>query len=170
MVTCLKAAAGRECKLILQPNQSLSWRYNYLFLIVFSVVSLVLALLFLLAGAWLILPFLLLEFIVISALIYCVCQQLNITEVISISDNRLLVEKGGRHCEQQWSFERSLLKLIYQYGESPLDPIHLSIAGNQGVISVGEFLNDDDRAELLSFLEASGLHAVAPGPLLIREF
>ena len=56
--------------IILRPNNSWSWRANVLFLSVLMGVSMSIAFGFLLAGAWVVLPFSLLEMAVVAYCIY----------------------------------------------------------------------------------------------------
>ena len=78
--------------IVLRPNNSWSWRANVLFLTAFMVLSLVISTGFLMAGAWVILPFSLLEIIIVGSCIYYSVNQCSRQEVITVTDHEVKIE------------------------------------------------------------------------------
>ena len=61
--------------LVLRPNNSLTWRLNLVLLLIIAAVSISIALSFLIAGAWVILPFSLAELVLLALCIRYVAKQ-----------------------------------------------------------------------------------------------
>ena len=81
-------------QIVVCPNMSGQWRTTKLFLLIVSSLALLIATAFALLGLWLILPFAGLEIIALVSLMYWVAHQCRRKQVITFTDNRVLVEKG----------------------------------------------------------------------------
>ena len=86
----------RATVLVLRPNNSLTWRLNLVLLLVIAAVSMAIALSFLIAGAWVILPFSVIELTLLALCIHYVAKQCARQEVITISEYEVVVEMGIR--------------------------------------------------------------------------
>ena len=71
--------------IVLRPNNSWSWRANVAFLSIFMGVSLTIAIGFLFAGAWVIMPYSILEITVVAACIHYCVKQCSRQEVITVT-------------------------------------------------------------------------------------
>lgn len=138
--------------IVLRPNHSWSWRANLLFLCIFLCVSLTIGFSFLLAGAWLVLPFSLLEFIVLAGSIYYCVRQCTRQEVITVSEHQVRIEQGMRRPSHQQTFQRVWSNFFVRTPSHPWDPVSLSIRSHGKELEIGSFLNRGDKHKLVCLL------------------
>lgn len=150
---------GRRFKLVLAPNSSLTWRQNLWVLASFVAVSLLVAVGMLLKGAWVILPFAGIELALLTFVLCNVQQRTRAREVIYIDERRIRIEKGLNTPQSCWSFCRPGVLIMVQPGGLVAAEQRICLCGDQGIIEVGEFLNPNDRARLVSDLAGCGLRA-----------
>ena len=127
--------------IILRPNSSWSWRANVLFLSIFMGVSLSIAFGFLLAGAWVVMPYSLLEIAVITYCIHYCVRQCSRQEVITISDHEVRIESGIQTPSRQQTFQRMWAKFFVQRPRRPWETLTLSIRSHGMEIEFGCFLS-----------------------------
>lgn len=139
--------------IILRPNHSWSWRANVLFLSMLMGVSLAIAVGFLLAGAWVILPFTVLELTVVALCIHYCVRQCARQEVITISDFEVTIEQGIRGPIQQQTFQRMWAKFFVERPRHPWYPVSLFIRSHGQELEIGSFLNSRDKQNLVSQLK-----------------
>ena len=137
---------------VLRPNNSLTWKLNLVLLLVVAGVSLSIALSFLIAGAWVILPFSLVELILLALCIHYVAKQCARQEVITISEYEVVVEMGIRKPTQKACFQRIWSKFFVRPGERAQDPQKVVIRSHGDELELGEFLNKEDKADLIKIL------------------
>ena len=94
MIVSEKIDANNSFQITLSPNNSLSWGGNLLFLFFVSFPILVIAITFAIAGAPIILPFAGLEILVVTIAIWYISKRNNRQEVIKLSFDKLIIEKG----------------------------------------------------------------------------
>ncbi len=138
--------------IIAEPNCSASWRSNQVMLACLSGISLTIAALFALAGAWPILPFAGLELLSLGAALYYVSWKLHYRHVIRVEGDTVSIAKGHYHPRQEWQIPLDQARLAVTPENHPWDGPTLSVHGTQENIAVGEFLNRDDSLALLSML------------------
>ena len=139
--------------IVLRPNSSWSWHANLLFLSILMLVSLTIGFSFLIAGAWLVLPFSVLEMtFVVLCIHYCV-RQCSRQEVIRISDHEVRIERGIREASQKETFQRIWAKFLVQPPKHPWDPAALFIQSHGRKAEIGSFLNRRDKYKLVSLLK-----------------
>jgi len=107
--------------IILRPNLSASWRTNLIIISLISVVCIGIAAFFLSIGAYLVLPFAGMEILVLSVITYIFYRDHNHQEVITFTDQKVIIEKGRIKPKNDWQCERAWAqaRLI----QSPLVPI-----------------------------------------------
>ncbi len=138
--------------IVLRPNNSWSWRANVLFLSVFMAVSLTIATGFLIAGAWVILPFSLLEITVVGACIHYCVRQCSRQEVITVTDHEVTIEAGVSKPDNQKTFQRAWAKFFVHKPRRPWENPTLSIRSHGQTTEIGSFLNRRDKEDLVSQL------------------
>ena len=138
--------------LVLRPNNSLTWKLNLVLLLVVAGVSLSIALSFLIAGAWVILPFSLVELILLALCIHYVAKQCARQEVITISEYEVIVEMGIRKPTKKACFQRIWSKFFVRPGKRAQDPEKVVIRSHGNELELGEFLNKEDKANLIRIL------------------
>jgi len=144
---------AKRCGYIIAcPNMSANWRTTKIILWFISFITLLIALTFSFFGLWLILPFAGLEVLALFAFSYWVAYQCCRKEVITIKDNQLTVEKG-HHCPQfTWRTELFWTRLIIDRPAFRGHPFKLYLRSKEQRLEIGEFLNEDDKKQLISVL------------------
>ncbi len=138
--------------IILRPNHSWSWRANVVFLSILMGVSMAIAFGFLMAGAWVILPFSLIEMTVVALCIHYCVKQCARQEVITISDHEVQIECGVRTPSHRENFQRMWAKFFVKKPKHPWDPPRLTIRSHGKEFEIGSFLNQRDKKDLVSML------------------
>ena len=144
---------SRTGVIILRPNHSWSWRANLIFLSILMGVSLSIAVGFFLLGAWVILPFSLLEMTFLAICIHYCVKQCARQEVITISDYEVLIERGVKSPSQQLTFQRVWAKFFVESPRHPWDPVSLFIRSHGKESEIGSFLNRRDKLYLVGLLK-----------------
>lgn len=170
MVKELEPEPGCKKRLLLMPNQSMSWSGNLLVCLPLLVISVVIGVFFMLLGAWVIFPFALLEVLLLVGLIYCVNLKLRHQQVVTVADNRVIIEKGGAHPEQKWDFNKGQLTIVVQRSPTAVHSESVMISGDRGIVTIGEFLGEEDADRLVSFLRQCGLYTCEHGPYVRVDF
>lgn len=142
-----------EGHIVVCPNMSGEWGTTRLFLWIVSTMALLIAIVFTFMGAWLILPFAGFEVIALLSFMYWVAHQCRRKQVITIENNRVLVENGYHAPTSHWESELFFTRLIidkppYRGGQ----PLKIFLRSQQLQLEVGEFLNEDDKKKLISEL------------------
>ena len=145
MVTADRLEANNTFRLTLKPNRSISWRGNLIFLLLISTPILIIAFGFLYVGAPIILPFAGLEILIVLLASYYVYQKTNKQEIITISPEKLIIEKGKFRPETSIEFIREWAYVFVERANHPWYPVHIVISSKGQRVPVGEFLTDDDK-------------------------
>ncbi len=145
MVTADRLEANNTFRLTLKPNRSISWRGNLIFLFLISTPILIIAFGFLYVGAPIILPFAGLEILIVLLASYYVYQKTNKQEIITISPEKLIIEKGKFRPETSIEFIREWAYVFVERAKHPWYPVHIVISSKGQRVPVGEFLTDDDK-------------------------
>ncbi len=143
----------RTGTIVLRPNNSWSWRANLWFLCILLVVSFSIATGFLIAGAWVILPFTVIEMSVLGLCIHYCVKQCSRQEVITVSDHEVKIERGIRGPSEHEVFQRMWAKFFVKKPRHPWDPLKLSIASHGIESEIGAFLNQSDKSDLVKQLQ-----------------
>ena len=137
--------------IVVTPNLSAQWRTTKIFMWIVSVYALSIGFLFALKGLWMIIPFAGLEVIALVALMYRVARKCHRQQVIYLDEDRIRVENGYRSPKQSWDSELFWTRLIVNKSNT-WHPDKLILRGRQQQIEIGEFLNDDDKKQLVTRL------------------
>lgn len=98
---------GAQRRLVIQPNASLSLEWAGVFFASMCIASFGIAGLFAWQGYWMVLPFAGLEMAALAAGLYWSLRANVYREVISITDDHVVVETGRQGPEQRWEFQRA---------------------------------------------------------------
>ena len=138
--------------IVVSPNLSAQWRTTKIFIWVVSSFALLIGLGFALAGLWMILPFAGFEVMAIVVLMYHVARKCHRQQVIYLGDGKIRVESGYRSPQLAWADEVFWTRLIVNKAEHPWHPDTLILRGRQQQIEIGEFLNAEDKKQLVAQL------------------
>lgn len=152
MINIELAENGTLQRIILQPNQSISWRGVVCFYASLLLVSGGLAGGLAMLGFWPILPFAGLEMLLLGIVMYLVARRGQQREVISVSPEIILIEKGRFYPEQRWKFFRIWAKVILERCPKQWYPSRLLIRSHGRGVEIGRFLNEDERQRLATEL------------------
>ena len=149
--------------IVARPNHTSTCRNNLLALAAISVPSLGAAIGFALLGAWPILPFAGIELLALGSALYYVNWKLQYRHVITLSEDSVRIDKGFYLPRQTWQFNRQATGLAVTPESHPWEGPELTLHDKQEKVSLGEFLNRDDRLKLLDLLKREirvGTHSI----------
>jgi len=142
-----------DAHFIIRPNNSISWQGTRLFFIAAAIVTLAVAILFALKGAWMVLPFAGLEIITLGVCLYiCACKNAE-CEVIHIGKDYVRVEKGRNKARQCVDFKRQWSRVSLIKPERKWYPSRLVIQSMGRNVEVGASLVEEDRISLAKALK-----------------
>jgi len=160
MVTSECSSDDIDCRLVVRPNRSLSWRESMVFVTAVALLLGVVSAVFAIKGYWMILPFAGLE---VAALAYCTYRVADAgfrCEVISMDASQVVVEKGRQRRgaserggpESRISFPRAWarVELSKHRGWYP-DRLTISASGTR--VELGGFLADEEKQQLAGELK-----------------
>ena len=140
----------------LEPNRSASWDQTKTVIMCLSGFMLLLGLGWLMAGVWLILPFVFLDIFVFSYFFYRVCQDTYRREYIIISSDSVVCRSGIRRLGNSVSFRRPCYLVVHKR-RSTRHLYAFSLSDDLNCLPIGRFLNEEDLHQLRALLREQGL-------------
>jgi uncharacterized membrane protein len=140
--------------IVVCPNMSADWQTTKRFLWGISVLSLCIAMVFTMAGFWVILPFAGLEILFLVSFMSWVSHQCHRKQVIHFHDNHICVEKGHHAPKDTWESELFWTRLVIQKPPYRGHPHTLLLRSKQQQVEIGEFLNEEDKKKLIKELRS----------------
>lgn len=140
-------------RILLRPNRSTDWKTSLLFIFVIAFTCLTIGIGFALAGATMILPFAGLEIIFVATCVYLVMKNTYKQEVITLTKEKLKIEKGAGKIDQVWEYFRMWSFVSVERPEHPWYPAHIIVSSKGERVPIGDFLNEDEKEELVKNLE-----------------
>jgi|TARA_B110001450_G_scaffold24778_1_gene21875 uncharacterized membrane protein len=131
----------------LEPNRSATWQQTKTAILGLSAFMMVIGIGWLIAGVWIILPFVLLDILVFSYFFYRVCEATYRRQLIIIEPKAVCVQSGIRQLGSIKKFQRPCYLLIHKR-RSPSHLEDYSLVDDDEVQSIGSFLNEDDLKHL----------------------
>lgn len=162
MVDIQQHADTLQCRFILRPNRSLSWRGSLLFYFSLLIISSSIAIGLALLGLWLVLPFAGLEMLALGIGLYVVACRCYECEVISINDDSIRIERGRDYPREQWTLGRMWARVVLERCPRAWYPSRLLIRSHGRSVEVGRFLDEEERQRLADELTRS-LRPALPG-------
>lgn len=144
-------------QIVAQPNCSASWRHNQYLLIAFSLWGLGVSLIFALKGAWLILPIISVELLLLAVVLMLVCKKIHQRHVLRFQQQQLTIEKGTRCPARCWQVLLRQTRISVERQQDPCSPLKIQLCTPLETIPVGDFLNHQDSHTLLNELRQKGL-------------
>ena len=140
-------------RILLRPNQSTNWKSSIIFISIIAFTCLTIGIGFAFAGAMMILPFAGLEVIFVGVCVYLVMKETYKQEVITLTQEKLKIEKGGGRIDQVWEYFRMWSFVSVERPQHPWYPAHIVVTSKGERVPIGDFLNEDEKEELVSNLE-----------------
>jgi uncharacterized membrane protein len=126
----------------------MTWTGTVLFFGGVSFLTMVIAMLFAMKGAWMILPFAGLEIIALGICLYlCACRNSE-CEVVLIDKNNIRIERGRYQPKQTYEFARAWAKVRLEQPGRRWYPSKLMIRAHGSEVEVGACLNEKERKQL----------------------
>ena len=139
-------------QIILKPNKSLSWKFSLLFILAITITCGAIGIGFYLAGASLILPFAGLEVLLVGACVYFVVKRTYKQEIITMTPERLTIEKGINRPKSKWEYFRVWAYVVVEKPTHPWYPAHILITSKGERVPVGDFLTENEKFTLVENL------------------
>ncbi len=143
----------RVGRIVLRPNQSLSWQATKLFLGLLLCLSLAIATFFLLQGYWMILPFSLLEMSVVGGCFYYLSRRAQWQQVIDFSPEVICLTAGRKGPEEVYRWQRYFTKIMVSEPERRWYAPRIHLQHRQEEIELGAFLNAEEKNQLVKHLQ-----------------
>jgi uncharacterized membrane protein len=143
---------GYTGHILLEPNLSFSWKTNIRFYILISTITSIVAGYFISKGGWLVLPFSGLELIIIGTSLYMFFKHYDHCEVITFTNNRVVIEHGKDKPEQSWAYQRHWSK-IHINGHGLFEIPRVSIKSHGEETEMGSFLGYDEKILFIETIE-----------------
>tara|TARA_Y100001935_G_scaffold255137_1_gene266717 strand:- start:1170 stop:1679 length:510 start_codon:yes stop_codon:yes gene_type:complete len=144
-----------NCRVVIRPNRSMSWKQSVLFIWSVAIVLGTVSIAFAVKGYWMIIPFAGLE---LAALIYCsylVADSGMLCELVSMDESEVVVEKGRQRRKgsekggpsSRISFPRAWARVeLKPYGRWYPDKLLIGASGSR--VELGEFLGEEEKEKL----------------------
>lgn len=145
----------RKRVLVVQANQSLSWRGNVILACLMGGVSGLFGLVLALQGFWLVLPFAGLETLFLIYAFYLVSKRLSRREVITVGKDAIRVEWGRLQAEQSIEMNRYWSRLRFHQPDSPFETGDLSLNCYGRSVPLGCALGRDEKKKLHKLLSTA---------------
>lgn len=155
----MEAPTAQQPVFVIQPNSSLSWRGNLVFLAFMAAVCLGLALGFAWVGLWLILPFAGLEITALGLALYICVRQSQHCEVVRITEDKVEVEVGRGRPEIRREFVRAWVQVVLAPEPTTRHRSRLLLRSHGKDFEIGACLPEDERRELARALRLAILQA-----------
>ena len=146
---------SEECthSILLRPNQSTDWKSSLLFIFIIAFTCLSIGIGFAFAGAIMILPFAGLEVLFVGICVYLVMKKTYKQEVITLTKEKLKIEKGEGKINQVWEYYRMWSFVSVERPEHPWYPAHIVVTSKGERVPIGDFLTADEKDDLVNNLE-----------------
>ncbi len=148
MVAAECDSSALNCRYVIRPNRSLSWRGTVVFFWSIFVVCMGIALSFAFAGLWMVLPFAGLELLALGVCLYLTCLRSSRCEVISVDRDTVKIESGRRRAERCNEFGRGWVQVRLQTSPYRWYPSRLILGSHGREVEVGAFLSETERTDL----------------------
>jgi len=146
--------AGSSC-IVLRANASLSARGAFHLFLALTASATLIAILFLATGAWLVVPFLGIELIVVGAVLCVMCRRARDCELLVIDDDRLqIIQRSGRG-EQRHEFHRYWARVVLEPVRNGWYPPRLVIRSHGREVEIGANINEDERTRIAQRLHTA---------------
>ncbi len=139
-------------KFIVRRNQSLSWQANKVFIYFVGILCFGIAIGFAVQGLWLVLPFAGLEILALTIGLYLCCLRNRQQEVITIDDDKFVLEKGEQTPNEIWEFDRAWVKLELKKPKHHGHPSKLLVRSKGKQTEIGKCLTNEERQSLADSL------------------
>jgi len=133
---------------LIRPNRSLLIRAMLFLFLAYTAFALSLGIGFAIVGAWMVLPFMGLEIVVVAAVFYFLFQHAGDYELVIIDDNRLKVVRRRGGLEVCDEFQRYWAKVFLASNAGGWYPSRLLVGSHGRMVEVGAAMSEEARQAL----------------------
>ena len=155
------APSGR---IVLRPNRSWSWRANVCLLGTLMIVSGSAGTALALQGLWPILPFTLLEGLVLLGCRYYCVRRTHTQEVLTFSPDHLLFESGVGRPRTRRLFQRYFTRVFVRPPAHPWYRQRIALRCRDQELEIGSFLTSEEKDDLIAALREMIHRLESPSP------
>lgn len=112
------------------------------------VVAVAVAVRFVLLGAWVVLPFALVELIGLGVAFFLMSRRARYSETIDVNEDTLFVIRRDWRSQHEWRFQPYWVQVILRLDANNWYPSRLFLRSHGQSIEIGTCLTDEERAEL----------------------
>ncbi len=142
------SAEGSLGRYVLRPHRSATWNDNLWLVACVALMAVPIALGWAVAGFWPILPLCGLELGVFTFGLYLVNHSLLAQEVVTIDEDRIVIEAGKRQIERRFDLGRAWAQVRLLPGRRRSERSRLIVRSHGRAVELGRFLTDAERDEL----------------------
>jgi uncharacterized membrane protein len=153
MVESEHDAATGEKTIVLRPNGSLNRRQSLALLAFCALLMGAIGTVFAMLGAWLVLPFSGLEWLMLAYCLHLSRRQSAEREVITITEALVSVEKRRESLGQTYQFQRAWVRLAWNKPQALGRPSRLALSLHGKEVEIGRFLVESERQALAKELK-----------------
>ncbi|MEE9447108.1 MAG: DUF2244 domain-containing protein [Arenicellales bacterium] len=132
----------------IKPNHSLSRDGTMKVIWVTVLVLGLFALRFAMMGFWLVIPFLVIDFLAVAVAFYSIRKKCSVYESVKIDSQQLQIFHHEAKRSKSWAFDLHWVKLDLQQHEHPWQPSRLLVGSHGKWIEFAGFLTNEERASL----------------------
>jgi uncharacterized membrane protein len=144
--------------LTLQPNRSANWHQTKLLIAAMAIFISIIALIWTLVGAWLILPFAGLEMSLLAFLMYRGCYATYQKQIITLDPTQITFQAGVYYAKRYCCLNRSELRVNTINPKTEFEQTQISLQDQHNRVVIGQFLNQQDREKVLSYFREARLY------------
>lgn len=155
MIEHIVNQAGVSQSFIVKPNCAMSWKGLVVCYAGMSCFSLGIAIGFYKFGLPLVLPFSGAEILLLGYAFYVTAWRGSWKEVVVITEDSVMIEKGHKKPEVQYEFQRPWANVVLEKSWNSWYPGRLLIRSKGRQLEIGAFLNEQERQGLAELLHKS---------------
>ncbi len=155
MISAESKPGESERFFVVQPNASLTKHGAIVVFAVVVLISLLVLLRFVLLGAWVVVPFTVLEVAFIGYILRLVLKSNRQVEMISINEHEIRVIKLGGSERTEWNFNPHWAQVELKKSHHNWYPNKLTIRSHGRVVELASCLTNSEREELAEALQES---------------
>ena len=140
---------------LIRPNRSMTARGMMIFVAVVGLAVFLVALRFVLLGAWVILPFAILEIVLLAAGFWLYERASRYRETVQITRQSLQITQESVNRKQTWKFNPQWVRITLRLDPDDWYPSRLFIGAHGEQVEIGACLTNQEREELSRVLKQS---------------
>ena len=137
-----------RCDFLIRPNRSMTVKGMTLFVLLVGVGVFLIAIRFVLLGAWVILPFAVLEIGLLAAGFWLYERASRYRETVQLSRSNFLITQESVNARQTWRFNPHWVQVSLMLDPNDWYPSKLLIRSHGEQVEIGACLTNQEREEL----------------------